>query len=293
MALHSVVFVGGSFSGPANSAELPGIVNPGQSVDVSVPLTSPGTPGIYRSDWKFKVDTSPSGPLLVGVGASSVAMYAQIVVPAGAPTAVPGARITFAPGATQAFVNGSLAAGQAQDYLININGGQTMILTLSTPSAFGAKVSVLGTTGPNPNVINANPEGSYWLGTLPVTQDYIIRVQAGAAPSTFSLNVVVPQRISFAPGAISASTPGTTSARRTVTYLLKANAQQTMTVTLLAPPSSSAITIYGLTDGQPLVRYVSGAMTWTGQLPATQDYVIEVVPATDATVNYILNTFVQ
>ncbi|MGE5141335.1 MAG: hypothetical protein ACM3JD_17850, partial [Rudaea sp.] len=214
-------------------------------------------------------------------------------VPTGAPTAIPGARITFAPGATQAFANGSLAAEQTQDYLIQINGGQTMILTLSSPVTGAAKVSVLGTTGPNPNVINANPDGWYWLGTLPVTQDYMIRVRAGAAPTTFSLNVVVPQRISFAPGTISASTPGTTSARRTVSYLLKANMHQMMTVTLLAPPGTAAITVYGLIDGTPLVRYVSGAMTWTGQLPATQDYVIEVVPAIDGTVNYTLNTFVQ
>ena len=48
-----------------------------------------------------------------------------------------------------------------------------------------------------------------------------------------------------------------------------------MTITLTSPASNVLLTIYGLDDGSPLVRYVSGATSWSGTLPATQDYMVE------------------
>ncbi|HZQ10859.1 MAG TPA: hypothetical protein VFD70_30060, partial [Anaerolineae bacterium] len=115
----------------------------------------------------------------------------------------------------------------------------------------------------------------------------------GAATANYSLDVTIPVRISFAPGAISAQVQGTTSQGRIVTYLLKANGGQTMTVNLNAPPNSAGITIYGLDDGQPLVRSQSGATSFNGPLPATQDYVIQVVPFGNGQVSFTLNTTVQ
>lgn len=115
-----------------------------------------------------------------------------------------------------------------------------------------------------------------------------------AAPvANFGLNVTIPVRITFAPGAVSAQVQGVTAESRVVTYLLKANGGQTMTVVLNAPPNSAGITIYGMQDGQPLIRSQSGATSWTGQLPMTQDYVIQVVPFGNGTVNYTLNVTVQ
>jgi hypothetical protein len=115
----------------------------------------------------------------------------------------------------------------------------------------------------------------------------------GAPTANFSLNVTIPVRIVFAPGAVTAQVSGTTSQGRIVTYLLRANGGQTMTVTLNAPANSAGITIYGLEDGQPLIRSQTGATTFTGQLPATQDYVIQVVPFGNSQVNYTLDVTVQ
>ncbi|HEX9075444.1 MAG TPA: hypothetical protein VF932_06670, partial [Anaerolineae bacterium] len=106
-------------------------------------------------------------------------------------------------------------------------------------------------------------------------------------------NVTIPQRITFEPGGIGAAVTGATNSRRTVTYLLRAARGQTMTVVVNAPPNTVGLTIYGLDDGNPLVRAVSGATSWTGQLPGTQDYVIEVVPAVDAPVNFSVQTTVR
>ena len=34
------------------------------------------------------------------------------------------------------------------------------------------------------------------------------------------------------------------------------------------------LTVYGVSDGQPIVRSANGATQWSGILPATQDYMI-------------------
>jgi hypothetical protein len=66
-----------------------------------------------------------------------------------------------------------------------------------------------------------------------------------------------------------------------------------MTANLLAPPNSAGITIYGLDDGQPLIRSQSGATSFNGPLPATQDYVIQIVPFGNTAVNFTLDVTVQ
>jgi hypothetical protein len=47
--------------------------------------------------------------------------------------------------------------------------------------------------------------------------------------------------------------------------------------------SNVGLTIYALQDGQPLVRAEGGATSFAGQPPATQDYILNVVPAVDST----------
>ena len=92
-----------------------------------------------------------------------------------------------------------------------------------------------------------------------------------------------PSRISFARGATSGSVDGSIASRRTNTYILWAAKDQTMTVTATSK-DSVALTVYGLTDGQPLVRANgAGVSSWSGKLPANQDYVINVVPGVDTT----------
>ena len=234
----------------------------------------------------LQVDNGPR----IGVGPNgSTPLYAQIVV--GPPSTASGVtRITFAPGATEADLQGSLPGGHSQDFAVSAAQGQTMMLDLSSLGD-SATVTVWGAQGINPQVVRVTPAG--WLGVLPATEDYIIRVSAGSRPTNFNLNVTIPQRVVFAPGAVAATVPGTTSARRTVTYLLRASAGQTMTATIIAPPNRVGLTIYGLSDGTPLVRAVSDASSWTGQLPGTQDYVIEVVPAVDAPINFSLRVVVR
>lgn len=81
-ALHSLVFLGGNQMNAPAQVEIPSVVQPGQAVELSVPLVAPNLPGTYRNEWKLKVDNGP----LVGVGpGGQSALYVQIVVPSNAP----------------------------------------------------------------------------------------------------------------------------------------------------------------------------------------------------------------
>ncbi len=293
-ALHSLVFVGGSQLGAPNPVQLPASeVRQGSTVDISVPMIAPSTPGIYKSEWMLQVDNGPS----LGVGSNrSNPLYAQIVVGGGAtPTPPPSGgttRLNFELGATDTVVTGGLAAGQSQDYVLAAQQGQTMMLQLSASGK--ASVTAVGAQGANPQNVMTSSDGMFWRGVLPVTEDYVIRVTAGSAPVNFSLDIAIPARITFPPGTTGITITGTTSERRIVTYLLRANAGQTMTVNLSAPPNAAVLTIYGLSDGNPLVNgNMSGATSWSGQLPGSEDYVIQVMPVVDGTVNYSLQAIVQ
>lgn len=284
--LHSLVFVGGTQMSAPSPVPLPAAqVPPGGIVDISVPMVAPTSQGLYRSNWKLQVDNGPQ----VGVGPNGATpLFAQII--AGPPSPGGVTRITFAPGATEASVLGSLPGGGSKQFALIALSGQTMMLDLSSSSG-NASVSVAGAQGINPQVVRSS--GTSWLGVLTANEDYIITVNAGASSTNFGLNITIPVRITFAPGGISKTVTGTTSQRRTVTYLLRASAGQTMTAVLNAPADTMGLTIYGLDDGQPLVRAVSGATSWTGTLPGTQDYVIEAVPAVDGQVNFSLQVTVQ
>lgn len=66
-----------------------------------------------------------------------------------------------------------------------------------------------------------------------------------------------------------------------------------MTVNLNSPGNSALLSIYGYTDGQPYVRSVTGQTSFTFKLPATQDYIIQVVPLAGQVVNYDMNVVIQ
>lgn len=305
--LQNMQFVGGNPLGAPNLVPIPNAIPAGVTADLSIPMVAPAQPGAYKSNWKLRADDGT----LIGVGPSNVALYASIRVQAAPPpTGVPPPTgipqpttqpqpgpvqpIIFAPGATEAAVQGQVPANGIASYSVNAQAGQSMELTLSSNSQT-ARLAVLSPTGVPLAPQRGNPEGTYWQSTLPASGNYIIQVLAGnAAPvANFGLNVTIPVRITFAPGGTSAEVQGTTSESRVVTYLLKANGGQTMTVNLTAPPNSAGITIYGMQDGQPLIRSQSGATSWTGTLPMTQDYVIQVVPFGNGTVNYTLNVTVE
>jgi hypothetical protein len=131
-----------------------------------------------------------------------------------------------------------------------------------------------------------------FTGVLPLTQDYRLSLFSPDQKSNYTLQVIIPARIKFAHGTYSASVDGHLQGNTVNYYLLRASAGQTMSVAIFSPHNDVLLTIYGMQDGSPLVRSVSGATTWTGVLPGTQDYMIEAV-SVGATTNYTLQVMVN
>jgi len=113
-------------------------------------------------------------------------------------------------------------------------------------------------------LINSTPDGYEWYGVY-------------LGPD--KLQVAEPLRIEFDPGATAATMWGGLAANGIDEYLLYAMEGQTMTVTISSPGDHVNLSIAGLSDGLPLVRAASDARSWTGVLPASQDYSIKAVAA--------------
>lgn len=83
-------FSGDQMSGPSSQQLTNSIVNPGQTVDISVNLTAPGTAGTYKGNWKIK---NPSGDIFALNGGNPFFVEIQVVEPSSTP--VPGGPSTF------------------------------------------------------------------------------------------------------------------------------------------------------------------------------------------------------
>lgn len=211
---------------------------------------------------------------------------------APAPTSIPGAvRINFAAGATAGVVTGELQPGEVQNFLVGASAGQPLMVSTGSYNN-DVTFSVTGAKD-GQTLLSASQKLTSWQTMLTETQDYLIRVYAGASSENFTLNVITPARINFASGAVSATETGTTPGGLVVSYILRASINQKMDITLDAPNMSALLSVYGYQDGQPYLRSAAGSQTFSMKLPATQDYVIQVVPNAGQVANYSLNITVK
>ncbi|MDX9865764.1 MAG: hypothetical protein RBT34_13255 [Anaerolineaceae bacterium] len=97
-----------------------------------------------------------------------------------------------------------------------------------------------------------------------------------------------PVRIAFAPGSIFAQQSGSLSASGRDRYVLRAAADQVMTVNLRLTSGPEALLIIWGKDGTVFVTDHAVTTYWQGKLPLTQDYYITVVASPAGPVNYTL-----
>ncbi len=207
----------------------------------------------------------------------------------------PATRITFGPGETSANVDGDLAAGARDYYVLAAQAGQEMSVEIMSPNN-DVLLAVVGEDGtPYKRYENG---GAFWTFTLPATQDYYLEAVSVGAATTYTVHVAIAPldgantgdfppsdatRINFAPGTTSATINGNIAARGRDAYVLSAQAGQEMSVEITSPHNDVLLSVIGA-DGTPYKRYQNGPPSWTSTLPATQDYYIEAVsvgPATD------------
>ena len=144
------VFSGDAMGAPA-SVPMPKDVPPGQSVDISVDLTAPGSAGTYRGNWKLR--NASNAWFGIGPGAASE-FWVQIVVsgsvtgtpgtvtPTGTAASTPGTQATgkkvLSPGDQLNLDNGTLGGGAGDDIAFNFNPDGDMILAPLSSAVIGA-----------------------------------------------------------------------------------------------------------------------------------------------------------
>ena len=179
-------------------------------------------------------------------------------------------RVAFAVGATSALLQGHLAASQSIDYVLRAGAGQIIEINGSPDNSF--QLIIYGADG---TVLKSGMgEGSSFRGLLPSSQDYIVTVRAGAKEAAYTLNVIIPRRISFAAGSTGATLGGKVSASQSQYYVLKALNNQTMDVKVTSVTAVQLI-IYGA-DGTVLRSGMGEGSSFSGKLPSTQDYIVVV-----------------
>jgi hypothetical protein len=74
---YDFVFDGGDEMNSPETVALPVSVSPGEAIDLSITLTAPGKPGLYRGEWKLRNDIGK----VFGIGSdSNKSLWVQIVV---------------------------------------------------------------------------------------------------------------------------------------------------------------------------------------------------------------------
>ena len=188
-------------------------------------------------------------------------------------------RIQFAPGATSATLSDSVAQGSIDRYVLRALAEQTAEVVITSP---GADV-VLDLVGADGTLLQHHTAGrKQWAGRFPSTQDYFLSVVSVGQATSYDLTVRIepldstPHRVQFAPGSTWATLSGDLLRNGSKIYVLRALGGQTMDVGVMSPGNNVGLSIWGA-DGQFLKWHGDGIPGWRGQLPATQDYYLEVV----------------
>jgi hypothetical protein len=267
----------------------------GLATAVPTSLSSP-VPLVFTATPELPTDTPvpPSAtPLLAQDTPTSVVVDTTLLNPAVVPTIAPPAP-TLAPSSTGAFalttgttagvLQGTVQAGQVLSYTVGAAQAQPMTLIMNSPN----NDVTLGVLDPNGNVLlGTNNRQRSWQMVLPTSGQYTLQVVGGASSETFDLTIKIPVVVSFPSGTSSTTLTGTTISGYLFSYALNCAAGQTLTATLAQPASTATIDIYGILSGT-LVDASAGFNSWSGTLPETEDYVVEVVPANSQVIDYSL-----
>lgn len=194
-------------------------------------------------------------------------------------------RISLLTGATQGVVSGHVNANQTLTYTAGAAQNQVLIAMLSSPSGT-AVMEIVGADGDE--LLEASKGWTSFRTLLPKTQDYIFRVIGGSSGQDFTLSVIFAVPVQFASGADRVTYEGQTAGGYAVTYTVYARKNQDLHVEVNTDPHDAALTIWGFDDGTPYARAQNGVTDFDLDLPATQYYIIEVVPQGGRVIQYEL-----
>ncbi len=305
--------------GPTNRTTATAIAQGGRPAEALTPSVAANvTPSptaeacTPRSDWAFTytvvpgdtvaslarrtgttVDMLATGNCLANANLIYVGQVLRVPV-SPQPLPATAKRIVFPAGATTVAVQGRIAANGIDRWVLRALGGQT----LSAQLAFSAGQGVLVVWGANGSVLQSDRAGaSAFNGVLPTTQDYFIDVRGSSSvPTSYTLTITVPplsasqfttRRIQFPPGATTVSVQGQLAASGMDRWVLRALGGQTLSAQLTFTFGQAILIVFGA-DGNVLQSDHAGSSSFTGVLPTTQDYIIDVRGNPNGPTNYTL-----
>jgi len=192
------------------------------------------------------------------------------------------ARVQFEPGATSVTVTGSIEQSGTRHYAVQASVGQWMEVRIGSPQN-DVLLTIWGEDGiPIKRYVDGQAE---WRGEVYASQNYYIEAVSVGGSTDYTLTVTIsplgvePKRIEFGPGRTWAVEQGQLESGATDRYVLRAPAGQGLYVSLASPNRDVSLGVRGA-DGQLLVHPETGTdFAAVTTLPASQDYVISVVPS--------------
>jgi hypothetical protein len=204
--------------------------------------------------------------------------------PAASPSDTTGlVRVRFARGTTSGIVSDSLRAGEARGYLLGAEQGQVMMAhAITWPVRQGDAPPATATVrvysaADGSELTAASGLGALWSGRLPATGDFVVQVSV-TQPTAYTLAVQIPRRLTAGGSDRTAAIAGTAPSRAPVDYIIEGESGQTLAASV-RDGDAATLHLYGLDDGAQLAPLSERRKLWAGTLPASQDYVISVVPA--------------
>jgi hypothetical protein len=192
-------------------------------------------------------------------------------------------------GATSAIVQGHIRPGETQSFAVRGVQGQPMILELesSTRDAGLSMMSQGGTFFIRPGV------GDRWRGVLPQAGVYYLGVYGGPQPTDFRLTVTLISRVIFKEGEDSATAAGRTPDGTVSALSIFGLKGAKLTLTLSGTGSEAAMSVEGFQDRKFYLDISVDKRSFTLVAPATQDYIVRIVPDAGATTNYVFDVSVK
>ncbi len=189
---------------------------------------------------------------------------------------------------------GKLNSGGEIQVVFKGEAGRAVNIRTAIESGGPAVISLWGADGATliPQIAGV----AEWDGNLPTTQDYYLNLKnSGMDPLGYRLTVKMPplatpeaKRIQFQPGTMGGTTRGDLPAKGNQRFVLRASAGQQMTINLTTETEGADSYLYVWGADGTVFTSTAPSKEWSGLLPATQDYFIELVSASDQPLSYQL-----
>ncbi|MBQ4512885.1 MAG: hypothetical protein II969_07825 [Anaerolineaceae bacterium] len=201
-----------------------------------------------------------------------------------------GQSIYFAQGATSAVISGYVPAGGVVSYNFYAFANQNFLVLLSSDSG----TSVLSVSDVYGNVfLDSTQRMNSYSMYLPRTATYYVNIHSQGYAENFTIQIFIPARVTIPAGSTATSMSGTLAPYSVVSYTAYMFAGQTARIDdYSGPQPNSFLRISGLQTGLVYMDYTAYSPSWYAVVPATQDYLIEVI-SMDQPSNYRLTVDVR